>query len=205
MAAPAWRRRAVFVYAAAAAAVVALPACGSQAGQPSGQTQAPQTDGASPSGQATTPSGTPAPAGPALASRQGQVDGQAVLLEIAELKHSGQTATLAVRLTTTVDDRAQVAGTFGNGEFEEISGANSIAGGNTLDGISLIDTRNAKKHLVARDASGQCVCDVDLGSAFVDSDAPLVLSATFAAPPAGVDRMDVFVPKFGTFKDVPVG
>lgn len=32
----------------------------------------------------------------------------------------------------------------------------------------------------------------------------MILSATFAAPPPDVRAMDVVVPKFATFKDVPV-
>ncbi len=49
------------------------------------------------------------------------------------------------------------------------------------------------------------MCDTEMQSAFVTPDAPLTLSATFGAPPPQVRRVDVFVPRFGTFKDVPLG
>jgi hypothetical protein len=159
-------------------------------------------------GAATTPAGEPAPSGgPALVSRTGTIDGQRVTLEIAELKRSGATTALSLRLTTDTDERAQVGGTFDNGVFDKSTSrdASSIAGGSTLDGVFLIDTTSRKKYLVGRDSENNCACDGDLGSAFVDPDGPLTLSATFGAPPAGVDAVDVFIPRFGTFKDVPLG
>lgn len=174
-----------------------------------GDAGATQTQAAPRAGSAaTTPAGEPAASdGPALASRAGTIDGVRVTLEIAELKRSGATTALSLRLTTEADERAQVAGTFDNGIFDKSRSrdASSISGGSTLDGVFLLDTKNRKKYLVGRDAENNCACDGDLGSAFVDSDGPLTLSATFGAPPADVRAVDVFVPKFGTFKDVPLG
>ena len=72
----------------------------------------------------------------------------------------------------------------------------------TVDGVSLIDANNRKRHLVGRDAGGACVCDNGLSGTFVESGSPVVLSATFGAPPPDVQVMDVVIPKFGTFKDV---
>jgi len=148
-----------------------------------------------------------AAAGPALAGRDGQVDGIPVRLELAELKRTSGTTALGLRLTTTSEDRAQVAGTFDDGIFQESTApdADSVLGGSTLDGVYLVDGTNRKKYLIGRDAQNLCTCDGDLGSAFVNADAPLTLSATFGAPPADVRAVDVFVPRFGTFKDVPLG
>ena len=177
---------------------------GGAGGAPQTQPAPRTTTGAVP----TTPTGEPAASdGRALASRVGTIDGVRVTLEIAELKRSGATTALSLRLTTDADDRAQVADTFDNGTYEKSRSpdAASISGGSTLDGVYLLDTKNAKKYLVGRDAENNCACDGDLGGAFVHSEAPLTLSATFGAPPADVQAVDVFVPRFGTFKDVPLG
>lgn len=78
------------------------------------------------------------------------------------------------------------------------------AGDSRLDGVSLVDAKNRKRYLVARDSKGDCVCDAGLGSKFVEGGAPLTLSATFGAPPEDVEALDVVIPSFGTFKDVPL-
>lgn len=167
------------------------------------------------SGTTTAPASTTgarAPAsktGPALASRDGLVDKQPVTLQIAELKRSGSTTALTFRLQEGpgADATAQVAETFDDGLFEKQTGngATSISGGSSLDGVFLIDAKNRKKYLVGRDSTGACACESNLSTAFVGKSAPLLLSATFGAPPADVRAVDVFVPHFGTFKDVPLG
>lgn len=146
----------------------------------------------------------------ALAGSQGQIDDDPVRLDIVELKRSGQTTALTLRLTIVGEGgsdsaiSAQVASTFDDGIFQSVRGGTSISGGGSMDGISLIDSRNGKRYLVARDERGECVCDTDLSSAFVEPQSPLLLSATFGAPPSDVDAVDVVIPRFGTFKDVPL-
>jgi len=73
----------------------------------------------------------------------------------------------------------------------------------TVDGVYLVDTKNAKKHLVAKDNEGTCLCSSGLVE--IDTDKTVVFSATFAAPPPDVSTMDVFIPRAGTFKNVPRG
>jgi hypothetical protein len=156
---------------------------------------------------ATTPSGDTrsAPEQP-IAERDGSIDQHSVKLQIVELKRSGQTSELTIRLVATGDtDGAQVAQTFDDGISQNLkSTGDPPPETGTLDGISLIDSQNRKRYLAGRDEDGSCACDKDLSNAFVAADAPLVLSATFAAPPADVKAMDVVVPRFGTFKDVPL-
>ena len=43
-----------------------------------------------------------------------------------------------------------------------------------------------------------------LGAAFIRADAPVELTATLAAPPAGVTTVDLVVPRFETLHDVPL-
>jgi hypothetical protein len=73
-----------------------------------------------------------------------------------------------------------------------------------FDGVALIDPNARKKYLVARDSTGRCVCSTDLGSAFVEEDAPVNLQATLAAPPDTVTTVDVVVPNVKTFTGVPI-
>ena len=195
-----------------ALAVAALAACNGDDEKPA----APKDGGSArtatgPPQAVTTPEGErkSAPAG-ALATREGQIDGDPVRLDVVELKRSGETTALNLRLTVAEDAgsdsniSAQVAGTFDDGIFQRIRGGTSTSGGSSLDGISLVDNRNRKRYLIGRDERGACVCDADLGSAFVKPGAPLLLSATFGAPPRDVDALDVVIPRFGTFKDVPL-
>jgi hypothetical protein len=155
---------------------------------------------------ATTPSGdTRATPAEPIAERDGSIDQHPVKLQIIELKRSGETSELTIRLVATGDtDGAQVAQTFEDGVDQKLKTPDAQLENATLDGISLIDSKNRKRYLAGRDETNACVCDKGLSNAFVGADAPLVLSVTFAAPPDDVDAMDVVVPRFGTFKDVPV-
>ena len=157
---------------------------------------------------APDPSSQEDEAGDALASREGQIDGDAVRLDITELRRSGSTTALTFELTVGEpragedEPSAQVGTTFDDGVGEATGGKGQDSF--TLDGVSLVDAENRKRHLVARDSEGVCVCDGGLSGTFVKPGAPVVLSATFGAPPADVDAVDVVIPKFGTFKDVPL-
>lgn len=146
--------------------------------------------------------------GEALASREGAIDGDAVLLEVTELRRSGGTTALTLRLSvgepSAGEDEAsaQIAQTFDDGLGEATGGQGQDSF--TLDGVSLVDNQNRQRYLVARDSQGVCVCDGNLSGKFVEPGAPSVLSATFGAPPADVEALDVVIPSFGTFKDVPL-
>lgn len=144
-----------------------------------------------------------------LASKVGRVDGFPVELTITELVRGGDTMTLTLSLMTDPDEdqTAEVGGEFDNGIYEDLTGAgaNNVGiSGATLDGITLIDTTNKQRYLVARDADNVCVCDVDLGTTSVGANAPTLLSATYGAPPEDVTAVDVMVPGYGTFRDVPI-
>ena len=188
-------------------AVVALLALGGCGGGDDKKSSGASKTSAGPEATATSPGGekTKAPV-KALAGNSGTIDGKPVRVEIVQLKRSGETSVLTLRLLAEGQtDGAQVAGTFDDGTIEKLKNTdNPTAATNTLDGISLIDTKNRKRYLVGRDSNGVCACDIGLSNAFVNADSPLVLSATFGAPPADVTAVDVLVPRFGTFKDVPL-
>jgi hypothetical protein len=184
--------------------LVALGGCG---GSDKGDKQSSKTTQSAPSAAqstSTSPSGKKvAVPEQAIATRSGSMDQKPVTLEIVELKRSGGTSALTFRVSARAGaSGAQVAQTFDDGLSQKLKDATDS--GDTLDGISLVDSKNRKRYLVGRDANGHCVCDSNLSNAFANEDAPVILSATFAAPPPDVSAMDVVVPKFGTFKDVPV-
>jgi hypothetical protein len=140
-----------------------------------------------------------------IASRKGSIEDSNVLLEVIELRRSGSTAIFSIRLTIPQGaDEVQVASAFDDGIDQEVDGADILASAETLDGITLVDSRNRKRYLVGRDSRGACVCDSELTNDYVEDGVPLELSATYAAPPPGVQAMDVHVPGFGTLHDVPV-
>lgn len=142
-----------------------------------------------------------------LASRRGTLDDEEVRLTLTQLRRTGTATSLGIRLTKPTNNwNAAVAGAFDDGATQPIRGSESEENGTSLDGIYLIDAVNGRKYLVARDGDGRCVCDAGLKETFVDDDgAPLNLSATFGAPPPDVHAIDVFVPHFGTFANVPLG
>ncbi len=147
--------------------------------------------------------------GGGIASREAQMDGVPVRLEITDLVRSGSTTALTFELSVAesrageTDAGPSISQTFDDGTVGEIDGEKGQEPF-TVDGISLIDTTNSKRYLVARDSEGVCVCESDLSSANVEPGSPKALSATFGAPPADVDAVDIVIPNFGTFKNVPL-
>jgi hypothetical protein len=145
-----------------------------------------------------------------LASRDGEIDGVPVRLDIVEFVRSGSTVQLTIGLTNLAEvggSDAQISDTFDDGAQAAPRSPAEAAGdldAHTMDGISLIDGTNSKRHLVARDSAGDCVCDGDLSAKFLEPGVPALLSATFGAPPEDVEALDVQIPGFGTFTDVPL-
>ena len=129
-------------------------------------------------------------------------------VDLVALKRSGPTVVLNLRLRTTAADpegrtSAQIAQALANDVNEKTPGGDTIDTDNA-DGLELVDTKNRKRHLVARDTENRCVCSSGLSSVFVRPVAPVNVSATFGAPPADVRAMDVTIPGFGTMTDVPL-
>ncbi|MEV0585037.1 hypothetical protein [Nonomuraea sp. NPDC050310] len=73
----------------------------------------------------------------------------------------------------------------------------------TIDGVYLIDTKNAKKHLTAVDSEGRCVCS-STRAVYLRTGDTITLSATFTAPPPDITAMTVHIPLVGTLSDVPL-
>jgi hypothetical protein len=140
-----------------------------------------------------------------LASRPGMLDGEPVRLAITQLERAGSTTSLGIRLTTYSGWSVKVSNSLDDGDTEPISNSNSRANGFSLDGIYLIERTQAEKYLVARDPDNRCICDAGLEQTSFNTGAPLNLSATYGAPPPDVQAIDVVVPRFGIFANVPLG
>jgi hypothetical protein len=189
------------------ALAVGLGACGAGGGTRTvtvGLTPTPAPATATPAGGAAPAS--PTPAGDALVEAEGSIDGGRARFVITELRRSGPTVLLNARVELAPAARSgslQVNTTFGDDRRQRLE-----TGGHepldTFDGIALIDPAGRKKYLVARDSTGRCVCSGELGAAFISRGAPVELQATLTAPPPEVKQVDVFVPRFETFRGVAI-
>jgi hypothetical protein len=139
--------------------------------------------------------------GQMVATRTSADGGKKVTLQLYPVQRDGRTSHLNLTLSSAggTTQRVQVGGLLSDGNYSAID-----KGGLAADGLQLVDGKNAKLYLVASDGQGQCLCSRDLSSVFLSDGAPVLFSATFAAPPADVTQVDVRIPSFGTVKNVPV-
>jgi hypothetical protein len=132
----------------------------------------------------------------ALAEGTGSRAGTPFTFRLVELRRSG--ATVALNATLTVDEGASgaigVNDLFDDGLRQTLKGRRGDEGADVFDGVALIDTQNRRKYLVARDATGRCVCSATLARVVARPAVPVSLTATLAAPPDGITRVDVVVP-----------
>ena len=76
--------------------------------------------------------------------------------------------------------------------------------GHMYSADSLVDGKNAKRYLVARDSRGACLCTNNGSAIFIEAGQTSLLSAVFAIPPPDVTSISVQVPLFGVIDNVPV-
>ncbi|GGS72122.1 hypothetical protein GCM10010156_33700 [Planobispora rosea] len=138
-----------------------------------------------------------APPDKVVAGREGALDNHRFRVEIVQFLRRDRFVNLTFTVTVTKGDGG--LGWQVNNAFSAVPQQHP-----TVDGVFLVDTRNAKKHLVALDSDNACVCS-RIGSLFLKEGESAAFSATFAAPPEGVTSMDVHIPNVGTLADVPLG
>ncbi|GAA3442439.1 hypothetical protein Pve01_72690 [Planomonospora venezuelensis] len=138
-----------------------------------------------------------APPDKVVAGREGALDNHRFRVEVVQFIRRDRFVNLTFTATVTKGN-----GGLGWGVHNAFSAVPQQHP--TVDGVFLVDTRNAKKHLVALDSEGACVCS-RIGSLFLKEGESAAFSATFAAPPADVTSMDVHIPNVGTLADVPLG
>lgn len=196
---------------AAAGALALLAGCGTTGGartvtvRADATTPAETTQAGTRSTAAVEQRPTPTRTDTVVASRKGAIATEPVLLQIVEFRRSRTTVALSLRLSTTVDETVTIRDTFDNGLEDKSTGGEASTSANSLDGIYLVDGEHGRRYLVGRDAQNHCACDDGLGLQGLSKDAPVNLSAIFGAPPPSVKTVDLFIPRFGTFKDLPLG
>lgn len=133
--------------------------------------------------------------GEVVATRTSSKSGQPVTMTLYPVLRDGATAHVNLALSSPVDDddRVQIASMLSDGDSD--SSDRSVW---AADGLQLVDGVNSKVHLVASTGQGECLCSRELQGVFLAVDAPVLFSATFAAPPPDVTSVDVRVPGFGT-------
>jgi hypothetical protein len=124
-----------------------------------------------------------------LASHNGNLDGD-MTATVTSLIRDGNTVTLSYTLYNKSDLGASLANT-----------ALSSDDNDDADNVTLIDGKNKKKYLVARDAKGICVCS---HAAVMSAQSTIGMSSTFAAPPTAVDHITVEIPGFEPFYEIPI-
>ncbi|GAA2887089.1 hypothetical protein [Nonomuraea rubra] len=146
-------------------------------------------------GTTTAPPAT-VPPDKVLAAREGTLGGHTFNVEIVQLLRRERFVNLTFTATVTKDGGG--LGWQVHNAFAAVPSQNP-----TVDGVFLVDVKNAKKHLVALDSEGRCVCS-RIEALFLKQDQKAVFSATFAAPPADVGSVDVHIPNVGTLANVPI-
>ena len=141
---------------------------------------------------AASPAEQSVPAGPVLASTDGDKPG--IRVEVVELKRtSGDTLNLKFAMINDSDHDMDFGYDFGDGSTSDIS---------TVGGAHLIDAAGKKKYFVVRDTENACLCS--RGLKWIKTKTRANLFAKFPAPPDDVQKITVVIPHFTPMDDVPI-
>ena len=145
------------------------------------------------------PSGSASSGDTPFATRPGSFDKDKVVATLYPVRRSGETASVNLYIAAQDPDGTfMLLNSLGDGNTETSSKALT-----SVDGVRLVDPVAKKAYLPAVTADGQCVCSPDDG-ATGEVRSSVWVTVTFAAPPAELAMINVTVPTFGTFTDVPV-
>ena len=126
-----------------------------------------------------------------IATRTVTYDGDSVRVDILSLQRHDELSTLRFSLTYLGTEQYSVNNDLGSPTSYDVSG------------VSLIDGRNSKRYLAARDSADHCVCSSTIGVQ-LKPHTTYQLSSTFAAPPRDVTRVQLDIPGVGTLSNFPV-
>ena len=155
-------------------------------------------------GQPTPAAGgpvVPGQLGDPVTSRTASADGRTLTLEVYPVLRAGAVShlNLAISAPGSGTDTVSLRALLSDG-----NASTSDRAPFTADGLQLVDGRNGKLYLVASNGQGQCLCSRELSIVRAGESSPVLISATFAAPPPDVTTVDVRIPSFGTVTGVPV-
>lgn len=135
----------------------------------------------------------------AVATRPGSFDSDKVVATLYPVRRTGGTASVNLYIAAQDPDGTfMLLNSLGDGNTETSS--KSLT---SVDGVRLVDPGAKKAYLAAVTADGQCVCSPDDGAA-AEVRSSVWVTVTFAAPPPQLTMINVTVPTFGTFTDVPI-
>ena len=168
--------------------------------------------GASPTTASTTPDtsaspSTPAPPVAVIASKNTSVEEVPLRIDLVSVRVEGGLTLVDFAVTNTgTKGSLQVAAAFNDGSTTKDANGKVVMPSDydSADGVYLLDDVSKKRYLPARNAQGSCVCSVGLSATFVRPGQSVTLSAVFKAVPAEVSTITVYIPKAGTFTNVPV-
>jgi len=196
---------------AAGCGVPSTTTSGEEASQPSDQpTVVASVDPIDPDDPATSPSSTESPSASVpsgsasagdqpVATRSGSLSKDKVIATLYPVRRSGETA--SVNLYIAAQDPGGTFSLFGS--LSDGNDETSSKAVWSVDGVRLVDPVAKKAYLPAVTADGQCVCSPDDDST-AETRSSVWVTVTFAAPPAQLTMINVNVPSFGTFTDVPI-
>lgn len=142
-------------------------------------------------GSSTT--GPPTP-GKAYVTKNVTLQGKKFPVEMYGVQRHGGLATLEFGVKVPPEaGLLRLRGLFSRGSFLD----------DTVDGVDLVDRTNSRRYLSGKYVE-QCFCSTDFGRWNVGPGQTLYLSATYVAPPDGVEKVDIVTPRTGTFRNVPV-
>lgn len=155
-----------------------------------------------PTAEPTGASATPTPAEPPeqpVATRPAALLKVKVRGSLYPVQRTGDMATVNLFIESqNPDETFKIFGALSDNNPETSSKNEDAA-----DGLRLIDPAARKAYLPATTADGSCMCTPD-GQAVDFGDSSEWVTVVFAAPPATTTKVDVFVPRFGTFNNVPI-
>ncbi|NUR87541.1 MAG: hypothetical protein HOY71_25960 [Nonomuraea sp.] len=184
---------------AAAAAAVALTGCGVLPGQQAGGggEEKQRTAAVAPQKE-TSPTSEPTVAAQpdqAVATRTVKVTNGTAKVDITLLKRQGKVVSLNFTVTA-VEGKVEMHAKMGTGGGTDL----------TLSKVSLIDPVNGKRYRVARngtDPNAEYLSSSTQG-VWPEDGQSATLYAMFGAPPPDVTKVNIEMPLFGTFTDVPL-
>jgi hypothetical protein len=200
--------KAMTAVALAMAATLLTTGC-SKGGAPATPDTSPATTDAV--GQAAAGAKAPDPTASApavIATTEGQISyaGKVIPLKIELLAPRREQGFVTVRVRLTNLTPKGTGGTLGWQVGSDFSSeTRGPHGKDNFSGVYLLDRKNSKQYLVARNSEGEFLASHSLNTVFVRDQQTTELYATLGAPPADVTTVDIFVPKLPAFENVPLG
>ncbi len=114
-------------------------------------------------------------------------------VQLYPLQRSGQVVSLnfTLSLAADADGDWDMSNQWGGTEISDTS----------ISSVQLWDEAHGKVYHPGTDKDGECLCSY---RAYLSPAGTEILTAAFAAPPAGMATMTVSMPMFGTIRDVPI-